>query len=186
MPITIPETIKKQLIALGAFKGEYKQKTHFSHIHYLLGFKNENTFYNIDKSIILFINALCFLKKASLNPYTKFILAGTPLGRNHSSTFFSNYIQLNHAFFPNDKWEPGFISKGSFTNNFVLIVFDLTLNNTAFREGVSAKIPIVGFVTPSCDIRGLDYPVLLNLKNNSIWYIKLILALFYTNDTKFG
>lgn len=179
---TIPETIKKQLIKLGAFKGEYKQQTHFSQVPYLLGLKNKHTFYNIDKSILLFINALIFLKKASSNPYTKFILAGTPLGQNHQRTFFSNHIRLNHAFFPNEQWEPGFISKKSSANHSILIVFDLTLNNTAYREGVNAKIPIVGFVTPSCDIRGLDYPVLLNLKNRSIWYVKLILALFYKNE----
>ncbi|HEY6143410.1 MAG TPA: 30S ribosomal protein S2 [Flavobacterium sp.] len=177
--VTIPETIKKQLIILSAFKGEYKQKTHFSQIPYLLGLKNQQTFYNIDKSIILLTNALCFLKKASVNPYTKFILAGTPLGKNHQRTFFSNYISLNHKFFPNECWEPGFISKKSPTNHYVLIVFDLTVNQTAYREGVNARIPVVGFATSSCDIRGVDYPVLLNLKNHSIWYVKLILALFY-------
>jgi ribosomal protein S2 len=180
--VTIPETIKERLIRLGAFKGEYKQQTHFSQKPYLLGLKNEYTFYNIDKSILLFINALRFLKKASSNPYTKFILAGTPLGQNHQRTFFSNQIQLNHTFFPNEQWEPGFISKKSSANHSILIVFDLTLNNTAYREGINAKIPVVGFVTPSCDIRGLDYPVLLNLKNQSIWYLKIILALFYTNE----
>lgn len=180
--VTIPETIKEQLIRIGAFKSEYKKQTHFSQNPYLLGLKNKYTFYNIDISILLFINALRFLKKASANPYTKFILVGSPLGQNHQRTFFSNRIKLNHTFFPNEQWEPGFISKKSSANHSVLIVFNLTLNNTAYREGVNAKIPVVGFVTPSCDIRGVDYPVLLNLKNQSIWYLKIILALFYTNE----
>lgn len=180
--VTIPETIKERLIRIGAFKSEYKEQTHFSQNSYLLGFKNKYIFYNIDISILLFINALRFLKKASTNPHTKFILVGSPLGQNHQRTFFSNRIKLNHTFFPNEQWEPGFISKKSSANHSVLIVFNLTLNSTAYREGVNAKIPVVGFVTPSCDIRGVDYPVLLNLKNQSLWYLKIILALFYTNE----
>lgn len=179
--IKLPENIKNELILLGAFTGDYYKFTHFSHYPYLLGFKNNYSFYDIDRSLLLFINALHFLKKAASKPNTKFIFAGTPFGEEKQNLFYFKQLKLNHVFFPNERWNPGVISKASKTTNFVLIVYDINLNHTAYKEGVNTKIPVVGFVTSSNDIRGLDYPILLNLKNYPIWYVKLILALFYKN-----
>ena len=123
-----------------------------------------------------------FLKVASNKSNTKFIFAGTPFGDEKQNIYYFRQLKLNHVFFPNEKWKPGFISKSSSTINFVLIVYDITLNNTAYKEGLNAKIPVVGFVTPSNDLRGLDYPVLLNFTNYPLWYAKLILALFYKSQ----
>lgn len=175
----IPKTIETSLLELGAFTGDYQKFTHSSQQPYLLGFKNDYSFYDFNKSILLLGNALRFLKKASLQPNTKFIFAGTPFGEDQQSKIYIKILRVNHAFFLNEQWDPGFISKQSPATNSVLIVYDINLNNTAYQEGVKAQIPVVGFVTPSCDLRGLDYPILLNLNNNIIWYIKLILALFY-------
>ena len=179
--IKIPESVTNELIALGAFIGDYYKFTHFSHYPYLLGFKNDYSFYDINKSLLLFNNALHFLKLAARKPNTKLIFAGTPYSEENQILFYFKQLKFKNVFFPNEKWSSGVISKTSITNNFILIVYDIDLNHTAYKEGVNAKIPVVGFVTSSNDIRGLDYPILLNFKNHPVWYAKLILALFDKN-----
>jgi ribosomal protein S2 len=130
---------------------------------------------------MLFINAVKFLHSISRKPNILFVFSGTPFGDDNLSIWKFKKIKQNYKFFPNERWSSGYISKNYKKVNFVLVVYDVELNNTAYKEGVNANIPIVGFVTPSNDIRGIDYPVLFNLKNNQQWYVKLLLSIFHKN-----
>jgi ribosomal protein S2 len=165
-----------ELISYGAFIGEHYKWTHYSQTSFILGYKNNYSFYDIQLSMKLLTKAGRFLKTASKNKNVKFIFVGNPHGGEEQSTIIFNNIGIK--FFPNEKWEPGFFSKKPNTSNYILVVYNLCINNIAFNEGVNANIPVVAFATPSCDIRGVDYPVILNLKNNKMWYAKFIKALF--------
>jgi hypothetical protein len=181
-PLLTSVFLEDILISIGAFNGDYASFTHFSQYFYILGFKNKCSFYNINISIFILNNALRFLKIAAYDSKTQFVLAGAPTDiikrdYNHLKSFLPS---SRFTIFPNEKWESGYISKIKTAANTILILFNPTLNNSALREGVYSKIPIVGFVTPICDIRNIDYPILLNLKIHTIWYYSLIKFFFYT------
>lgn len=171
-----------ELISCGAFIGDYYKWTHFSQKPYIYGIRNNYSFYNIQYSIKLLTNATRFLKNASKKKKLQFIFVGNPEGaEKESSLIFSS---MSKKFFPNDNWHPGFFSKRPVCDNYVLVIYDINSNILAFQEAVNACIPVVAFVTPSCDIRGVDYPIILNLKNNKLWYANFCKALFQ-NDTQF-
>lgn len=174
----LSKTIENSLLELGMFTGDYSKCIHITQSFYLLGFKNNYSFYDAPKSLLLFKNALSFLKNAAKKPKTLFIFVGAPSGSDEQTQLYFRILHLKCVFFLPAEWDPGFISKQISTKNVVLILYDINTNSAACHEGLKANIPIVGFATPSCNIQGIDYPVLINLSTNALWYSKLILALF--------
>lgn len=165
-----------ELVSLGAFIGNYYKWTHFSQSSFILGYRNNYSFYKIEICMKFLKKATLFLKKARINRRLNFIFVGNPEGAEEQLSIIFNKINLR--FFPNENWYPGFFSRKSPYSNYVLVVYNITQNSIAFHEAVNAGIPVVGFVTPSCDIRGVDYPIILNLKNNNMWYGNYCKALF--------
>lgn len=158
----------EELLLNKAFVGDFYRKTHYSQESLILGYKNKYSFYNIYSVLKLLTKALTFIKSLLKNKKTRFVFVGCPLKAEKScSLLFRN---LNIPFFSNDSWRPGFFSKKKSRYEVVLVIYNPTLNNIAFSEALNKNIPIVGFATPCCDIRGLDYPVILNLENSEIWY----------------
>lgn len=156
----------QELLALKAFIGDYSQKIHLTQNNFLYAFKNQYSFYNIYISIKLLTKASRFLKQTKKK--NKFVFVGNPEGCEYTCTtiFKKNKIK----FFSNDSWSPGFFSKSNKNQNIVLIIYNPTLNYIAFSEAINAAIPIVGFLTPQCNISNIDYPVILNLENAGFWY----------------
>lgn len=165
-----------ELISYGAFIGDHYKWTHLSQNSFILGYRNNYSFYKINDSIKLLTKAGRFLKNASKKKNVKFIFVGNPKGKEEIYSIIFNNINIK--FFPNEKWEPGFFSNKPNNINCILVVYNLIINNIAFNEGVNANIPVVAFATPSCNIKGVDYPVILNLKNNKMWYANFCKALF--------
>lgn len=160
-----------ELLNNGAFIGDYYKHVHFSQENFILGYKNKISFYNITTSINLFNNALRFLRAARRRKNQNFVFVGNPPLVKFDSKYV--YQKIKITFFGQDMWRPGFFSKTPGNCSRILVIYDITTNYTAFREAVSIKVPVVGFVTPKCDIRGIDYPVVLNLKNVGLIYTKL-------------
>jgi len=171
---SLPRNLKLLLMSIGAFTGDTYTFVHPSQYPYLLGFKNSVSHYNVSYSSFLLLNALKFLKLARINTNNYFVVVGSP--RNYVGTAINDKLNQLHnvEFFPSTKWKPGSLSKNKPAENVILILFNPTLHNDTLREGIYSKIPVVSFVTPFCDIRGIDYPVLLNLKNQEAWYLNLI------------
>jgi ribosomal protein S2 len=166
----------EDLISYSAFIGDHYKKIHFSQTQYLLGYRKEYSFYNLHMCIKLLFKASQFLKLCIKEKDITFVFVGNPLGsENQCTRIFKN---LNKKFYLNSEWEPGFFSRKKRYSNYVLVVYDLRENRIAFDEAVNAIIPVVGFATPLCDIRGVDYPIILNLKNNKMWYINFCKILF--------
>lgn len=160
-----------ELLNNGAFRGDYYKHVHFSQENFIIGYKNKVSFYNITTSISLFNNALRFLKTAKKKKNQNFVFVGNPPQIKIDSKYVLQGIKL--TFFGQDVWKPGFFSKNPSHCSSILVIYDITTNYTAFREAVSMKVPVVGFVTPKCDVRGVDYPVVLNLENAGLIYLKL-------------
>ena len=159
------------------FEADFVSKTHFSQYPYLLGIKNNYYFYSIEKSLFLFSNAVRFLKNINLKTDVNFVFAGSPKDQEKKVAEYFDYFNFKCQFFPNELWYPGYISKKALNKNSVLVIYNINLNSTAIREAVCRKIPVVGFATPSCDIRGVDYPILLNFKKIPIIYIKILTSI---------
>lgn len=176
--IDISNIFKKKLLNLGAFKGDYVIRTHFSHYPFLLGTKNGFCFYDIRKVFLLLLNALRFLKKVKKNSNIEFIFAGTPTTITPQIEHYFKRFDITYKFFSNEKWQPGYITKNHFNKNRILIVYNCTSNKIAYDEAVLANIPVVGFVTPSCDLQRIDYPILLNFKDYPTWYLKFLFSIF--------
>lgn len=174
---SLPNNIKVLLISIGAFTGGNNAFVHSSQYPYLLGFKNNTSFYNVNKSNKLLLDALKFLRLARRNIFNSFVVVGSP--RNYVGTNIVNKLNqlYNVEFFSSTKWKPGTLSRNRPASNIILILFNPTLHNDTLREAVYSKIPIVSFVTPFCDIRGIDYPVTLNLKEQEAWYLHLIFSI---------
>ena len=64
----------------------------------------------------------------------------------------------------------GFFQKNPVTCTRILVIYDIETNYKAFHEALSIKVPVVAFVSPNCDIRGVDYPVVINFKNAGLAY----------------
>lgn len=160
-----------ELLNSGAFVGDYYKHVHFSQANFIIGYKNKVSFYNITNSINLFNNALRFLRAARKKRDQNFVFVGNPPQVKFDSKYIFRGIKI--TFFGQDIWKPGFFSKNPSNCPRILVIYDITTNYTAFREAVSMKVPVVGFVTPKCDIRGVDYPVVLNLENAGLVYTKL-------------
>jgi ribosomal protein S2 len=173
----ISQKFKNLLILINTFQGNTTTFLHSSQYPYLLGIKNYISFYNISRTSFLLINALNFLKLARRDKNNFFVVVGAP--RNFIGTNLSYILNKlpNVKFFPSTRWKPGFLSKFPPIANIILILFNPTLHNDTLREGIYSKIPVVGFVTPFCNISGIDYPVLLNLKEQETWYLNLIYSI---------
>lgn len=185
----IKKTLKKnlnttklyhELISLGAFNGDHYKFTHFSQACFLRGLRNKYTYYNNIDSIGLLSRATRFLKaNIKTKKYqipAEFIFVGNQKGSEEESRLV--FKSIEKTFFPNDKWLPGFFSKKPAASNYVLIIYNLTQNNIAFQEAVNSNIPVVAFVSPKCDLRGVDYPIILNLSSNNMWYTNFCYSLF--------
>lgn len=167
------ETFNRQEL----FEADYISRTHFSQHPYILGIKNKFYFYNIEKSLFLFSNAVRFLKNINLKINVNFVFAGSPKDQEKKIEEYFDYFNFRCKFFPNELWYPGYISKSALNKNSVLIIYNIKLNSTAIREAVCRGIPVVGFATPSCDIRGVDYPILLNFKKLPIIYYRILASI---------
>lgn len=174
---TLTDSILKTFIKQGLFEADFINKTHFSQYPYILGAKNHFYFYDIEKSLFLFYNAIRFLKSINLKNKVNFVFVGSPKGQEAEIKWHFKHFGFKCTFFSNGFWHSGYISKLAANKNIVLILYNITLNSTALREAISRDIPVVGFATPSCDIRGVDYPILLNFKKLSIIYVKLFSSL---------
>lgn len=160
------------------FEADFTCKTHFSQHPYLLGIKNKFYFYDIEKSLFLFSNAVRFLREIDLKTNVNFVFAGSPKDQEKKIAQYFTYFSFPCRFFPNELWHSGSISKSALDKDSVLIIYNIRLNSTAIREAVCREIPVVGFATPSCDIRGVDYPILLNFKKLPIIYLKVLASIF--------
>lgn len=160
-----------ELLNRGAFKGDYYKYVHFSQESLVLGYKNKTSFYRIDMCISLFSKALKFLRLARRKKNQKFVFVGNPPKVNLESRYIFNKIKT--AFFGQNTWRPGFFSKKPRNCLRILVIYDIKTNYIAYNEAVSIKVPVVGFATPNCDIRGLDYPVVINLNNAGLAYAML-------------
>jgi ribosomal protein S2 len=161
-----------ELISLGAFVGDLSKKTDLSQHNLIKGYRNNISFYDITKSIDLLTKATRFLKSLKKKEDITFIVVANSNENDTQSIY--DFKQIKHRkvqFFTQKSWPPGYISKTKETLNTVLVVDDITLNRVAFEEGVNAKIPVVAFLSPACNLNGVDYPVPLNLKNNRIWFV---------------
>jgi ribosomal protein S2 len=168
------ETFSKR----GLFEADYMCKTHYSQYPYLLGIKNSYFFYDIEKSLFLFGNAVKFLKSMNLETYVNFIFAGSPQDQKKKLEKHFDNFDFKCTFFSNTLWPSGYISKSALDKNSVLIIYNINLNLPALREAVIRGIPVVGFATPSCDIRGVDYPILLNFRKIPLIYLKILVSIF--------
>jgi ribosomal protein S2 len=130
----------------------------------------------------LLTRAARFIKIAIKKKNLKFIFVGNPPGSEEKTA--SVFTKIKKNFFPNEKWSSGFLSKKPICSNYILVIYNITQNQAAFYEALHVNIPVVAFVTPFCNICGVDYPIVLNLKHNKIWYANFFKALFI-NDTKF-
>lgn len=157
-----------ELLHNGAFTGDYYKYIHFSQENLIIAYKNQVSFYNASFSINLLNHALRFLRGAKRKKHQNFVFVGNPPITNSESKYL--FQKIKTTFFEQETWRPGFFSKNPSHCSRILVVYDITTNYTAFREAVSIKVPVVGFVTPKCDIRGVDYPVVLNLENAGIVY----------------
>ena len=166
--------ILDDLISFGAFKGESHKICHPSQQYLLSGYHSQHSFYDIKKSIGLLKLASRFLSGVKSQKNTKFIIVGNPLGQEERCSFFFNQSKLK--FFPSDGWRPGFFSRRSNRDNVILIVYKPSLNSIAVNEAINACIPIVGFASPTCDIRALDYPLVLNLEEAGMWFSRFIIG----------
>lgn len=166
----------KDLIVLGAFSGS--KLNHSSQEHLFLGYRNFIPFYDLQKSLELFVKCVRFLGKVRRNKKTRVVILGNP-------PFVEDEIQSslrrrNLCFFSNNNWPPGFLSKNSKsqrTQNSILIVYKPGENSNAVNEALYCNIPVLGFASPSCDIGNLDYPVVLNLEKAGLWYLYFLTSL---------
>jgi ribosomal protein S2 len=168
-----------ELISIGAFQGNSNKWLHPSQTKYLLGYKNNYSLYNMRPAIMIFEQGVKFVKTAIKNKESVFVFVGNPDGTNE--IYVSYFQHINKIFFPNQRWQQGFFTQKKKTYNFILIIYSITQNQEAFQEAVKKKIPVVCFATPLCDIRNVDYPILLNLKNAKIWFAYFCKTLFLKN-----
>jgi ribosomal protein S2 len=152
-----------ELLNNGAFKGDYYKYVHYSQENFIIGYKNKISFYNMEKCINLLNKALKFLRAARKKKDQKFVFVGNPPLVTLDSIYLFRKIRI--PFFGQNVWRPGFFSKKTSNCPRILVIYDIETNYKAFHEAVSIKVPVVAFVTPNCDIRGVDYPVVLNFKN---------------------
>jgi len=172
--------LSEELLLIKAFVGDFYKKTNLSQESLILGYKNQYSFYNIHTTLKLLIKTLAFVKSLLKNKTTKFVFVGSPLKAEKScSLLFRNF---NIPFFPNETWRPGFFSIKKSRCDMVLVIYNPALNNMAFYEALNKDIPVVGFATPYCDIRGLDYPIILNLENSDKWYASFWKTLLKNNN----
>jgi ribosomal protein S2 len=166
----------EDLISYGAFIGNHYNWTHRSQINFIAGYKSNYSFYNPNMCMQLLSNATKFLKIASKNKNLEFVFVGNV--KNSEKESIVIFQKINKKFFPNDTWEPGFFSKKLRYSNTILVIYNISENSIAFEEAVNLNIPVVAFVTPSCDMSGVDYPIILNLENSKLWFPNYCKALF--------
>lgn len=172
----------KELLFFDAFNSGFTSKVHPTYDHFIIAFKNNNAFYKIPQSLGLLSKALRFLeesKKISVSKNVKsykkldLIFVGNP--ENIEEEYTSFFKGLKCHFVPNESWKPGFLTKkivnqGKRNKKIILFLYNPYLNFLAYHEALKTNTPIVGLLTPNCDIRGVDYPLILNLKNADLWY----------------
>lgn len=183
-----------ELIQVGAFDGDHFRFSHISQDCFLRGLRNKFTIYNTIESISLLSRATRFLKECivkkeklrffvSFKKPVKFVFVGNPMGSEEKSKYVFHRLKIR--FFPNDIWIPGFLSKRpNSALKTVLIVYDLSRNYIAFQEAVNARVPVVAFASPKCDLHGVDYPILLNLDAKNDWYTNFCYTLFKYRNYK--
>ena len=177
--ITTP--LLKDLINLGAFVGDYHKWVHSSQKPFITAYRNNHVIYDIHININLLYKAVRFLKKASKNKNVRFVFVGSPRCNEKSSSYIFKNIKV--PYFPTDNWRPGYFSKSQhiFDSDkkykHILVIYNIGSNHIAFCEAINANIPVVAFATPNCDIRGADFPVVLNLENSGLWYASFCKAL---------
>lgn len=165
----------KELISCNAFIGDYYKWTHPSQKNFIVSYKNNYSFYDIRTSIRLFTRAVRFLKACKQDRMRVIFVGSPPTLEKETAVIFKI---LKKKFFPNDAWEPGFFSKKPKNCKCVLVIYNLNLNDIAYREAVNAHIPVVGFATPSCDVGAVDYPVILNFQNSGLWFANFCKAIY--------
>jgi ribosomal protein S2 len=160
-----------ELINIGAFKGDYYKYVHFSQENLIYGYKNNISFYNIEATINLFNKAAKFLRAVKKKKNQNLVFVGNPPNVDLESRYLFRQIKI--PFFAQGIWRPGFFSRKYSNCKRILIIYDIKNNYKAFSEAVAIKVPVVAFATPKCDIRGVDYPVVLNLENAGLTYALL-------------
>jgi ribosomal protein S2 len=165
-----------ELIRLGAFQGNFNKWLHPSQTKYILGYRNNYSFYNMRTAIMIFQQGVKFVKAAIKNKKSVFVFVGNPDGTNE--IYVSYFKHIKQIFFPNQNWKQGFFTQNKKTYNFILILYSVTQNQDAFQEAVKKRIPVICFATPLCDISNVDYPILFNLKNAKIWFAYFCNTLF--------
>lgn len=158
----------KELLNQGAFNGDYYKYVHFSQQALVYAYKNKTSFYNIEACISLLNKAIKFLRTVKIKKNQEFVFVGNPPAVDLESKYTFKPIKV--TFFGSGIWQPGFFSKNPTNCQRVIVVYDINTNYIAFCEAVSIKVPVVAFASPYCDIRGVDYPVVLNLKNAGLAY----------------
>lgn len=176
------KTLIKELLFFDAFNSGFTSNVHPSYDNFIIAFKNNNAIYKIPQSLGLLSKALRFLEESkrysiskNLKCYKKleFIFVGNPENIEEEYTIF--FKSLKCDFFPNESWNPGFftkkiVNKKKRNKRIILMLYNPSLNFLAYNEAIKTNTPIVGFLTPNCDTRGVDYPLILNLQNADLWY----------------
>jgi ribosomal protein S2 len=187
LPSSIHRKFFEELARIEAFQGSHQSQTHFSQRAFLLGYRNIHSFSDLQHGFLGFQGALQFLEKFLNKPsgrkafspkqnFQQIVFVGNPPGGGEMySSFFSH---LGITFFEQGEWLPGYLSKNPACFRKVIVIYDPSSNQEARSEALARNVPIVAFL-PSCsDIRGVDYPIPLNLDLNPGWLLNLWHAFF--------
>lgn len=189
---TVHKDLLTELLKIEAFNPTKDVKiAHFSQLPYLMGFHRgpEGTGYpvmNMQQSILGLQRALKFLSRSLVTTSHHLVFVGSPI--DMEGKFYRFFKRRNVSFHPNGHWKPGFLSgqlEYSRPNSSpIAIIYDPTLNSRGRNEALQYKIPIVGIIPGFSDVRGVDYPIRLNLDSDPTWVLRLWEAFLTLHNIK--
>nr|YP_010032402.1 ribosomal protein S2 [Schizocladia ischiensis]QOW07616.1 ribosomal protein S2 [Schizocladia ischiensis] len=159
------QNLKRNLIESRAYLGPYKDFAHKSLHPMLLGQRNKMLFYHLDTNLQALQRALGLMENIISRGGKILFLEGPPALPKILPP------QSGGIFRP---WTYGVIEKA---DEPALIVLH-NPSPTAIQEAKKQQSPILGFVTE--DLRGIDYPILLNLASPFAqnFYLSLVREVF--------
>lgn len=170
-----------EVLRLHMYYGDSHLRNHYSQNSFVQAYRNEYSMYNIHGALYNLKRALHFLQKQNKK---NFVFVGSPKWDKEKMSLFFQKIEV--PFFPSSEWVPGFISKKAYNSGKILIIYDVFTNHGAKSEAFHAAYPIVGFFTILGDVRGIDFPINLNIEHVGGWYYSLWKSFFQikTHDTR--
>lgn len=185
---SIHRKLFEELTAIEAFQGAHQGQTHFSQNPFVLGYRNQHSFSNLDQGFLGLQRAIQFLGRTLQKPGTQgwknLVFVGNPPGAGQDYSGF--FQELGIPFFEQGEWFPGYLSRDPKAYQKVLVIYDPSSNQDAQNEALRMKVPILGFLPSTSDIRGIDYPIPLNLDLQPGWILKLWQAFFLRVEREQG